>query len=161
MLPALDLPTLEDQHKQQLPPPALVCSIGMAFSQMFGALYKLTIIVITTIIITGGGDSCWQASHWKSWHNTDTGSSPQCGKGLFSQSASSADSLTMSVQPPCAIACINVYEHVTGSRTIVWTQENTAPITGMGSIAFVAAVPYPGKVTQISCKGQWSSRKSC
>ena len=29
----------------------------------------------------------------------------------------------------------------------------------MGSIAFVATVLYPGKVIQISCKGQWNSKK--
>ena len=44
---------------------------------------------------------------------------------------------------------------------IVWTHENTAPITGMGSTAFVVAVPYPVKVSQISCKGQWNSKKRC
>ena len=40
-----------------MPSPALACSTGMAFSHMFGALYKLTIIVIITIIILGGRDS--------------------------------------------------------------------------------------------------------
>ena len=43
----------------------------------------------------------------------------------------------------------------TGSHTIVWTQENT--VTGMGSAALVAAVPYPGKVIQISHKGHKST----
>ena len=40
--------------------------------------------------------------------NTDAGSSPRCRKGFFSLgSAFRADSLTVSVQPSCGIACIN------------------------------------------------------
>ena len=45
------------------------------------------------------------------------------------ESASSADSLTVSVQPPCAVACITSVRTLTlpnaGSCTVVWTQENT------------------------------------
>ena len=52
------------------------------------------------------------------------GSSPRCGKLFFSQSTSSADSLTVSVQPPCTIACIDICMHF--SHTIVWTRENIA-----------------------------------
>ena len=45
------------------------------------------------------------------------------------ESAFSADSLTVFVQPLCAITCINICVHVTnpiGSHTIVWTLKNTA-----------------------------------
>ena len=47
-------------------------------------------------------------SDCKAMSNTDAGSSPRCGKGFYSQSTSSADSLTVPVQPPCAVACINI-----------------------------------------------------
>ena len=42
----------------------------------------------------------------------------------------------------------------TGSR-----RNTIHTLIGMGSTALVAAVPYPGKVTQISHKGQRSNRK--
>ena len=60
----------------------------------------------------GANCSDGRASDWKTRRNTNTGSSPRCGKGFFFQSTSSVDSLTVSVQPPCAIACINIYVHV-------------------------------------------------
>ena len=41
-----------------------------------------------------------------------TGSIPWCGKGFFSQSTFSADSLTCVRTPPCANACINICAHV-------------------------------------------------
>ena len=45
------------------------------------------------------------------------------------ESASSADSLTVSVHPPCAIACITSVCTLTipnaGSCTVVWTHKNT------------------------------------
>ena len=40
------------------------------------------------------------------------GSSPQDGKGFFSQSTSSADSHTVSAQPPCATAGVNICTYV-------------------------------------------------
>ena len=43
----------------------------------------------------------------KARRNTDAGS-----RDFFPQSAFSADSLTVSAQPPCATACINICEHV-------------------------------------------------
>ena len=42
----------------------------------------------------------------------------------------------------------------TGSHSIVWTHENTAPTAiGMGSAAFEAAEAYPGKATRNFCMG--------
>ena len=56
----------------------------------------------------------------KSWCNTGSGSSPRWVKGFFiffnPQSASSADSLTVSLQPLCAIACIDIHAHVKNTR---------------------------------------------
>ena len=46
------------------------------------------------------------------WHAADAGSTYWGGKGFFSQSAFSADFLTVSVQPACAIAYINICAHV-------------------------------------------------
>ena len=88
------------------------------------------------------------------------GSSSRCGKGFyFPQSTSSADSLTVSVQPPCAISHASTSVRTlkipnTGSHTIVWTQENTTHAVRTGSAALTTAVPYPGKATRVSCKGQ-------
>ena len=43
----------------------------------------------------------------------------------------------------------------TGCHTIAWTHKNTTHTNRSGYNALlVAAVPYPGKVTQISHKGQ-------
>ena len=41
------------------------------------------------------------------WHAADAGSITRCGKSTFS-----ADSLTVSVHPPCAVACISICAHV-------------------------------------------------
>ena len=30
---------------------------------------------------------------------------------------------------------------------------------GVNSVAFAAAIPYPGNATPTSCQGQWGSRK--
>ena len=60
------------------------------------------------------------------------------------QSAFSANSLTVFVQPLCAVTCINmlkISDTGTGHIKILYT------LTGMGSTAFAAAVTYPGKET--------------
>ena len=60
----------------------------------------------------------------------------------------SMQALAVSVQPPCAIACINICAHVknprTGSHTRVWTHENTACTVRNGSAALVTAVASSG-----------------
>ena len=67
-------------------------------------------------------------------------------QGIFlPQSASSADSLTVSVQPPCAIACTTSVRTLeippNGKHTIVRTQENTADtLTGMGGAALALSL---------------------
>ena len=77
---------------------------------------------------------------------------------------SAVSPLTVSVQPPCAIACINICAHVknpkhwqpyqrSGRTNILHTP------TGMGSAALAAAVPYPGKPTRAPRKGQRSTLK--
>ena len=48
----------------------------------------------------------------------------------------------------------------TSNHTSIWTPENTAYkiLTGLGSAVLAAAVPYSGKVTWISRKGQRSKK---
>ena len=101
-----------------------------------------------------------RASNKRAGCKTDAGSVPWYGKGFFSQSPSSADSLTVSVQPPYAAACISIGAHVKNPKG--WqlhhclTCENTAhthTLIGMGLTDLAAAVPYPGRTTRISCKG--------
>ena len=65
--------------------------------------------------------------------HTDAGLSPGAAREYFfllPTSTVSADSLTVFVQPPCAIACISICAHAkllnTGSQTIVWTKEIAA-----------------------------------
>ena len=66
--------------------------------------------------------------------------------GIFlPESTSSADSLTVSVQFPCAIAHIN--NCVVGHTKILHT------LIGMGSATLAAAVPYRGKATRIFRRG--------
>ena len=45
-------------------------------------------------------------------HAAEAGSIPRCGKGFFSPSQLSVQTLTVSVHPPCAVACIYVCAHV-------------------------------------------------
>ena len=78
--------------------------------------------------------------------STDAGSSPWCGKGFFSQSQLSVQTLLRCPYSPCVQSrgstsvCTLKIPH-TGSHTIVWTHENTA---------LVATVPLPGRATRIS-----------
>ena len=51
----------------------------------------------------GRDSSAGSESSREARHKTATGSSPWCGKRFFSQSTFSADSLTVSVQPPSGI----------------------------------------------------------
>ena len=81
-------------------------------------------------------------------------------RGIFlPELTSSVDSLTMSTQPPCAIACINVCVHINNPKHwqphLCFDIWNT--LIGMGSAAL--AVPYPDKATQISCKGKEMPQK--
>ena len=98
---------------------------------------------------------------WKARCDAEVGSSLLCGEELFShQSTFSA----LSLQPLCATACLNICLHVKNPQH--WQPyhcfENTAHAIslGMGSAALVAAVPYPGNETQISCKGQRRTKVS-
>ena len=91
-------------------------------------------------------------------HNTDAGLIPQCSKVSFSlESTFRADSLVVVVQPPRAIAYINMYVHVTNPKHLQPSQcldtKILHTLVGMGGATLGAAVPHPGKVTQISCKG--------
>ena len=81
-------------------------------------------------------------------------------QGIFlPESAPSADSLTVSVQPSCAIARINI------CRTLnIPSAGNQIPsfgnlkllhmLVGTGSAAVGSAFPYPCKATQLYHKGQ-------
>ena len=63
---------------------------------------------------------------------------------LLPGSDSSSDSLMLSGQPLCAMACINICVHVKDSYHCSHTQKYCT------RQALVTAVPYPGRVTQIS-----------
>ena len=86
----------------------------------------------------------------------NAGSSPWRGERFFSESSSSAlDSLTVSVQPLCAIACINICAQLkkipsTGTIPLFGHRKILQTLTGMGSAALATAVSYPGKATRIS-----------
>ena len=80
----------------------------------------------------GVDSSVGRPSDWKTRRNTDAGLSPLCGQGFFLlELTSCADSLTVSVQPPCAIARSSICAHVKNPK--LWqpyhclTNENAAP----------------------------------
>ena len=87
--------------------------------------------------------------------NTDVGLSPQCSKGFFfAPSQLSVQTLTVSVQLQCAIACISSCAHFKHPK--LWQPYNCLDtqkyctdilhtLIGMGSAALAAAVPYEGK----------------
>ena len=64
------------------------------------------------------------------WHVTEAGLISWCGKGFFfPQSQLSAQTLMVSVHPPCATACINICAHVR-ARWIMETLRHPACSTG-------------------------------
>ena len=73
----------------------------------------------------GGGGGGQRGSDRKARRNTDAGSSPRCVKRTcLPESTFSADSLTVLVQLPCAMACSYVCARV----------ETQIPNTGSGAV---------------------------
>ena len=100
-----------------------------------------------------------RASDWKARRGFE--SPVRQGICLPVESTSSADSLTVSAQPPCAIVCINICAHVKNPKrwqpTNVWMHKNTTRTDSKtGSAATAAPVPYPSMATPDSRKGQWT-----
>ena len=63
------------------------------------------------------GRGCSSVGRASDRHATEAGSIARCGQGFFSrESAFSADSHTVSVKLPCAIACVDVCAHVKDPR---------------------------------------------
>ena len=76
------------------------------------------------------------------------------------ESTFSADSLTVSVQPPFAITCNHLPSVHALKITMAATQlfghmKTLHTLMGMGSAALAATAPYTGKAIQISCMGQF------
>ena len=86
-------------------------------------------------------------------------------QGIFlPESTFSANSLTVFVQPPCAIAWLNISVCVKDPHTLAAVplfghMEIQHTLIGMGSAALVAAAPFSGKVTQISLREQWNIKE--
>ena len=81
------------------------------------------------------------------------------------ESGFSTDSLTVSAQPPCAIARFSIMCARWKSQTLAAVPlfghtKILHTLIGVGSTALAAVVPYLGKVTQIFHKGQWSSQEN-
>ena len=75
--------------------------------------------------------SAGRPSDWKARCNTDAGSSPRCGKALFSQSQLPVQTLSWCLHSPCVQSHASTSVRTlkisnTGSHTIVWTDKNTA-----------------------------------
>ena len=88
-------------------------------------------------------------------HATDAGSIPRCGKGFFSQSQLSVQTLTCVRVPPCAIACIYISAHVKDLVVHVrvrWIMETLKhPACTVGWVARLCrSWLSPGKAPQIS-----------
>ena len=72
------------------------------------------------------------------------GLSPQCGKGLFSQSQLPVQTLLQCPFSPRVQSCASTARCMlkiqnTGSYTIIWTNENTAQTVGVGATVLAAA----------------------
>ena len=72
------------------------------------------------------------------------GLSPQCGKGLFSQSQLPVQTLLQCPFSPRVQSCASTARCMlklqnTGSYTIIWTNENTAQPVGVGATVLAAA----------------------
>ena len=77
-----------------------------------------------------GGDVA-QLVRASDWHADDAGSIPQCGKGFFSQSQLSVQTLlrcsySPRVQSHAFPSVCTLKIPSTGNNTFVWTHENTA-----------------------------------
>ena len=88
-------------------------------------------------------------------HAADAGSIPRCGKGFFSQGQLSVQTFTVSVHPPCAIACINICAHVKDPEVHVrvwWIMETLKhPACTVGWVAPLCRTWLsPRKATRIS-----------
>ena len=104
-----------------------------------------------------------RASDWKARCNTESGLSPRCRKGFFSQSQRTVQTLIRCPYSPCVqlhastpvctlksqtLVAIPLFGHMKIQHTLI----------GMGSSVLLVAVPYLGKVTEVSHKGQWSTK---
>ena len=82
----------------------------------------------------------------KAGRNTDVCLVPSRCKGFFTpESTFSADSLTVSVHPSCAITCINICAHIKISHPLATlplsaNTKTLQTLVGMGSAAPAAAV---------------------
>ena len=100
----------------------------------------------------------------KAWCNTDAGSSSWCSSGFFNlQGVSLRCRLSHNVCPapvrlhasasmhmlkPLPLAAMPLFPHI----------KILHPLTGVGSAALAAALPYPGMAIWISPKGQWKTK---
>ena len=88
-------------------------------------------------------------------HSAEAVSIPQCGKGFFSQSQLSMQTLLWFRKPPCATACINICTHV--KDPVVHVRVQWIMETLKHPASTVSWVPRlcrswlsPGKATQIA-----------
>ena len=98
--------------------------------------------------------------------NADAGSSPRCGKGFFSSQFSVQTLLRCPYSPSVPLHALTAVRTLkipnTGSHIPLLVYTNILhTLTGMGSAALAAVVPYPGKAIRISRKGQSSTEKKC
>ena len=91
------------------------------------------------------GWGCSSVGRASDRHTAQAGSIPLCGKEFFlPEPTFSANSLTVSAQPSCAIASINICAHVNDSKH--WqpqTHEISHAMLGTGSAALAAVVALP------------------
>ena len=90
--------------------------------------------------------SAGRAPDRKARRNTGAGLSPGVAKIVLPESTSSADSLAVSIQPSCAVACINIRVHVKDPQfwqPYHWLDtEILHTHMGMGRAVLVATGPY-------------------
>ena len=100
------------------------------------------------------GRECSPVGTASDWHAADTGSTPLCGKGFFSESSFSADSLRCIRTAPSAITRIKIYAHVKDPVVHVrlrWIMETLKhPACTEGWLALLCRSWFsPGRTTRI------------
>ena len=117
-------------------------------------------LFLNVSISTTSGWGCSLVAGASDWHADDAGWIPRCGKGFFSQSRLSVQTLLhVSVHPPCAIACFKICAHIKDTivHVRVWwitqTLKHPACTEGWATLLCHRWLS-PGKATRMS---HWDS----
>ena len=89
----------------------------MLLALLFGEGFAASIVVWKGLpcycsFVDDRDSSVGSGCDWNARGKADMGLSPCCGRGFFSRSQLSVETLTASVQPLCAVACVRICVNV-------------------------------------------------